>query len=232
MVCGEVSAAVACASDSNRFSASRVSEASSAPSIAGRTSLIAAGRASRRCRARHTSPMPPSPSRSPELVAAQVARLAQPPAHPLEHPRRHHRGDRAGVGREVHQHGQQWRRACPRRAGAPATRRMAPSTPTPSRRSSILRGVLGTIIADSRMTIEPQLRWPTMAIVRVGGPGLEQGDVGRVEQHQPQAGVRLVVRRAARVAHPGEGADRRRDAARFHEQRRRRSPARRWPAGR
>ena len=117
--------------------------------------------------------------------------------------------------------------------GVSTPRRCASHTPNgpidadASAAISILRGVLGTIIADSRMTIESPDRCPIMAHGRVGGPRLEQGDVGRIEQHQPQAGVRLVLRRAARVAHPREGGDRRHDAARFDEQRRPASPARR-----
>ena len=49
---------------SNRFNVCRASFSSRAPSTSGRTSLIAASRANRRCSARHTSPMPPVPSRS------------------------------------------------------------------------------------------------------------------------------------------------------------------------
>ena len=61
-LCGEVSDAVACASRSNRLTASAAS--SGAPSISGRISLMAACRASRRCVARHTSPIPPLPTRA------------------------------------------------------------------------------------------------------------------------------------------------------------------------
>ena len=60
----ELSAAVACASLSNRRSIVWVSTSEPAPSNSGRTSLTAAGRASSRCFATHTSPMPPRPSSS------------------------------------------------------------------------------------------------------------------------------------------------------------------------
>jgi hypothetical protein len=63
IVCGERSAAVACASRSKRFWAAP-SEASSPWTAAGRISFTAAGRASIRWVARQTSPMPPLPSRS------------------------------------------------------------------------------------------------------------------------------------------------------------------------
>ena len=67
IVCGELRAAVACASRSKRLSISLASASLPAPSTSGRTSLTAALRASRRCWASHTSPMPAMPEQSHEL---------------------------------------------------------------------------------------------------------------------------------------------------------------------
>ena len=62
IVCGERSAAVAWASRSKRLDSSCARLPSAPPSAAGGISLTAAPRASRRCSARQTSPMPPCPS--------------------------------------------------------------------------------------------------------------------------------------------------------------------------
>ena len=84
-VWGERSRAITWASRSKRRTASSDTPARPSPASEGRISLMAAGRASMRCRARQTSPIPPSPSFSSRLVAPQLARALDLGAQVVDH---------------------------------------------------------------------------------------------------------------------------------------------------
>ena len=85
-VCGERRRAITCASRSNRrMRLARGTGVTVAGRPTGRISLMAAGRASIRCRARQTSPIPPSPSFSSRLIAPQLARALDLGAQAVDH---------------------------------------------------------------------------------------------------------------------------------------------------